>query len=71
MPKIKECTINSKRTVKVREQYLSFEVGFTADVQDMEDEKIDVYIASLYEEANSIIDAQAEEAVQSIVGVDK
>ena len=68
MPKIKECNITSKRTVKVSDQYLSFEVSLTSDVSDIDDDVVDEHINSLYDKANSIIDMQAEDGVKSIVG---
>lgn len=68
MPKIKECSITSKRTVKVKEQYLSFEVSLTSDVTDVDDKVMDEYVTSLYDKANSVIDLQAEDAVKSVMG---
>lgn len=69
MPKIKECSITSKRTVKVSDQYLSFEVSLTSDVSDIDDDDVvDEHINSLYAKANSIIDMQAEDGVKSIIG---
>ena len=68
MPKIKECSITSERTVKVSDQYLSFEVSLTSDVSDIDDDVVDEHINSLYDKANSIIDMQAEDGVKSIVG---
>ena len=68
MPKIKECSITSKRTVKVSDQYLSFEVSLTSDVSDIDDDVVDEHINSLYDKANSIIDMQSEDGVKSIVG---
>ena len=32
MPKIKEVTVSSKMTVKIRDNYSSFESSYTADV---------------------------------------
>ena len=68
MPKIKECNITSTRTVKVSDQYLSFEVSLTSDVSDINDDVVDEHINSLYDKANSIIDMQAEDGVKSIIG---
>ena len=68
MPKIKECNITSKRTVKVSDQYLSFEVSLTSDVSDIDDVVVDEHINILYYKANSIIDMQSEDGVKSIVG---
>ena len=68
MPKIKECSITSKRTVKVSDQYLSFEVSLTSYVSDIDDDVVDEHINSLSDKANSIIDMQAEDGVKSIVG---
>ena len=68
MPTIKERSITSKRTVKVSDQYLCFEVSLTSDVSDIDDDVVDEHINSLYDKANSIIDMQAEDGVKSIVG---
>lgn len=68
MAKIKECSITSKRTVKVAEQYLSFEVSLTADVSDIEDNVMDEYLNNLYGKANEVIDIQAEDGIKSVIG---
>ena len=45
MPKIKEVTVSSKMTVKIRDNYSSFESSYTADVSDLEtDAEVDSYI---------------------------
>ena len=66
MPKIKEITISSKRTLQLAKEYYSFESSYTADVSDLDNKDIDDYSASLYERLNAIIDDQAEETVRSL-----
>ena len=66
MPKIESIHINSKRTMKLGEEFYSFEVGYDADVKDLDNKDVDDYIASLYERANALVDDQAAETVKSL-----
>ena len=65
MPKIKEVTISSKMTVKIRDNYSSFESSYTADVSDLEtDAEVDSYTLKLYDKVNNIIDTEVQELIE-------
>jgi len=52
--------------MKIKDEFYKFEVGYDANVEDLKDEDVDDYIASLYERANALVDDQAEETVKSL-----
>ena len=66
MPKVNSIHCVSSRTMKIKDEFYKFEVGYDADVEDLKDEDVDDYIASLYERANALVDDQAEETVKSL-----
>ena len=66
MPKVNSIHCVSSRTMKIKDEFYKFEVGYDADVGDLKDEDVDDYIASLYERANALVDDQAEETVKSL-----
>jgi len=53
--------------MKIKDEFYKFEVGYDANVEDLKDEDVDDYIASLYERANALVDDQAEYTVKSLV----
>ena len=65
MPKIKEVTVSSKMTVKIRDNYSSFESSYTVDVSDLEtDAEVDSYTLKLYDKVNNIIDTEVQELIE-------
>ena len=66
MPKVNSIHCVSSRTMKSKDEFYKFEVGYDASVEDLKDEDVDDYIASLYERANALVDDQAEETVKSL-----
>jgi len=71
MAKVESVHVNSKRTMKLGEEFYSFEVGYDANVEDLKNEDVDDYIASLYERANALVDDQALETVKSLTPQDE
>ena len=67
MPKVNSIHCVSSRTMKIKDEFYKFEVGYDANVEDLKDEDVDDYIASLYERANALVDDQAEYTVKSLV----
>lgn len=65
MPKIKEVTVSSKRTMKIKDEYISFDASFVASVEDLAEKEIDSYMAKLYGELNHQIDLQAEDFIKA------
>lgn len=66
MPKINEISLSTKRTMKIRDEFYSFEASYTASVDDLDNKDVDDYAASLYERMNALVDDQAEETVKSL-----
>lgn len=66
MPKVSSISVSSSRTMKLADEFYKFEVGYEASVEDLKDEDVDDYIASLYERANALVDDQALETVKSL-----
>ena len=71
MPKVNSIHCVSSRTMKIKDEFYKFEVGYDANVEDLKDESVDGYIASLYERANALVDDQAEETVKSLTPQDE
>lgn len=71
MPKVNSIHCISSRTMKIKDEFYKFEVGYDANVEDLKDEDVDDYIASLYERANALVDDQAEETVKSLTPQDE
>lgn len=59
-------SVVSRRSMKLNDEFYVFETGYTASVEDLKDEDVDDYIASLYERANALVDDQALETVKSL-----
>ena len=57
--------------MKIKDEFYKFEVGYDSNVEDLKDEDVDDYIASLYERANALVDDQAEETVKSLTSQDE
>ena len=66
MPKIISTNVTSSRTMKIKDEFYKFEVGYEANVEDLDNKDVDDYIASLYERANALVDDQAEEVIKSL-----
>ena len=68
MPKIKEISVLSKRTISLNnnKEFFSFESTYTVDVSDVDDKDVDAYCADLYSRINAVIDKQADEAVEAV-----
>lgn len=66
MPKIKEIRVNSKRTLQIKTEYVSFEASMIADVEDLDDKtQVDSYMNELFAKCNNQIDNQAEDFVKA------
>lgn len=66
MPKIKEVRVDSKRTLQVKTEFVSFEASMIADVEDLDDKKqVESYMNELFAKCNNQIDAQAEDFVKA------
>ena len=62
MMKVKEITVNSKRTIKLLDEYMSFEVSYTADIED--GDNVNDSTKVIYDQINDIIDNQCNEAIK-------
>ena len=59
--KVKEIKVSSKRTIKLLDEYMSFETEYTADIE--EGESVNDATNVIYGQINDIIDKQCEEAI--------
>ena len=59
--KVKEIKVSSKRTIKLLDEYMSFETEYTADIE--EGESVNDATNVIYGQINNIIDRQCEEAI--------
>lgn len=67
MPKFKEMSLSSKRTMKIREEYISFESSLAADISDLSTEdEVTQWVTKTYEMLNCFIDEQCCESVQAL-----
>lgn len=67
MPKFKEMSLSSKRTMKIRDEYISFESSLTADISDLNTkDEVTQWVTKTYEMLNGFIDEQCCESVQAL-----
>jgi len=60
--KVKEITVNSKRTIKLLDEYMSFEVSYTVHIED--GDNVNDSTKVIYDQINDIIDNQCNEAIK-------
>lgn len=62
--KVRQVSVESRRSVKISTEYLTFSVGMVADLLEGEDE--DTCTKELFKKCNEQVDDQIEDAVKSV-----
>lgn len=62
--KVRQVSVESRRSVKISTEYLTFSVGMVADLLEGEDE--DTCTKELFKKCNEQVDDQIEDAVRGI-----
>lgn len=66
MDRITNVTISSRRSVKIGYEFLTFEMGLEANVDNMTEEEKKEYIKKMWEYAGKEVDNQIRDAASSI-----
>lgn len=66
MERIKTVSISSRRSSKVGNEFLTFEMTLEADVNNLSDEEKKEYIRKMWDYAGEEVDNQIRETVNSI-----